>query len=48
MASFYRAYCTTEKKFIQSSWSNEEKVATNAKKLHEDANPGHSVTIKTK
>lgn len=46
-ASFYRAYCSTENKWL-GNWSNQEKVAENTRNYHLRSHSDHTVEIETK
>ncbi len=46
-ASFYRAYCDTDGKWL-GQWSADKTVAKNSKNHHLRSNSGHSVSIETK
>ena len=45
---FYRGYCLTEKKFLNSSWNSSKKVAINDNNYHKRKHPKHKVTIERK
>ena len=46
--AYYRAYCKTEKKYLNRSWNSDKQVARNDISYHKRKNPKHKVKIARK